>query len=109
MTTPEPQFFDVVRIGDSDEARRLELNGAEGVVLGVSEDEATGEKWFLVRVGDMPSVMLSSSDLTPTGRSVPRESIYSGESVRVTQKGRIVGYNLDRPEPTEDESQSGPA
>ncbi len=108
MATPEPQFFDVVRIGDSDETRMLGLNGAEGVVIGVSEDEVTGEKWFVVGVGDLPAAMFPSSVLTPTGRSVPRESIYSGESVRVSPEGKILGYSSNASEPSEDEPQSEP-
>ncbi len=102
MTTPEPQFFDVVRIGDSDETRMLGLNGAEGVVIGVSEMRVTGEKWFRLDFADLPPVILSSRDLTPTGRSVPRESIYSGESVRVSQKGSVIRGDSAESPPADD-------
>jgi hypothetical protein len=98
----EPTFFDVVRIGDSDDARRLGMSGAEGVVIGMSEDEVTGEKWYCLAVGDRPATTFPSSNLTPTGRSVPRESIYSGDSVRVSQDGRILGYTSAEAQPTDD-------
>lgn len=80
---------DIVTIGHSDEARALEVAGEEGVVLGISADEATGEPWFAVQVSDLPTVMLPPSDLTPTGRSVARGELYSGESLRVTRHGRV--------------------
>jgi hypothetical protein len=37
--------FDVVAIADSEETSGLEVAGAEGVVLGVTEDETTCEEW----------------------------------------------------------------
>jgi len=98
----EPQFFDIVRIGDSDDARKLGMNGAEGVVLGMSEDEVTGEKWYALMVGDRPVATFPSSDLTPTGRSVTRESIYSGDSIRVSQKGKFLGYTSAESQPADD-------
>jgi hypothetical protein len=92
MPAGEPEVFDVVRIGDSEEARDLELVDAEGVVLGVTEDETTHARWFAVQVGDRPTVMLAASDLTRTGRTVPRESIYSHGRLRVSLQGRVRGY-----------------
>jgi len=87
----DPQILDIVRIGDSEEARELELVGAEGVVLGITEDEVTRARWFAIQVGDMPTVMLAAHDVTPTGRSVPRESVYSDGRLRVSPKGRVLG------------------
>ncbi len=81
--------FDVITIGDSDEARDLEVAGREGVVLGVSEDAGSGERWFVVRVADMPAMMLPAADLTPTGRVVAKDDIYTGEHLRVTHQGSI--------------------
>jgi hypothetical protein len=109
MTVAEYQFYDVVRIGESDETRSLELVGAEGVMLGLSEDEATGEKWFVVQVGATPAVMLPSRELTPLGQSVPRTSLYLGDHVRVSEEGRVIGHDANRTRPPDDGAKSGPA
>ena len=90
MASAEPQMLDVVEILDSDSARELELVGAEGVVLGLTEDETTDERWYAVQVGDLPTVMLPASDLRLTGRSVPRESIYPGDRLRVSREGEVL-------------------
>jgi len=95
MRDGTPDLFEIVVIGDSDAARSLELVGAEGVVLGVSEDEESHERWFAVQVGDMPAVMLPLGDLTRTSRSVPRSLVYPGDRLRVSDDGRILGDGVD--------------
>lgn len=97
MTAAEPVFFEIVIVSDSRDARALELVGAEAVVLGVSEDETTKEKWFAVQVGDMPVVMLPSAGLKRTGRAVSRESIYRGERLRVSEVGSVLRDASDAP------------
>src|SRR5512143_1853681 len=96
MTATGPRLFDLVRIGESDDARALELVGAEGVVLGRSEDATTGETWFAVQVGGLPAVMLPSGNLIPTGRSVPPTSVYVGGHLRVSEEGRIIADDPSR-------------
>lgn len=58
--------YDVVTIAHSDETQALEIAGEEGLVLGLSVDEISGEQWFAVQVRDLPLVMVSAADLSPT-------------------------------------------
>ena len=74
-------------IVDTAETRVLEVANAEGVVLGIAEDDETGEVDFAVRVGELNTLMLRSDQVIPTGRSVPRETIYDGATLRVTRDG----------------------
>lgn len=87
MTSGKPRILDVVEVLDSESTRELELVGAEGIVIGLTEDDDTREHWFAVQVGDLPAVMLARKDLRLTGRSVTRESIYSGDRLRVSREG----------------------
>lgn len=52
--------YDVVTIAHSDETQALEIAGEEGLVLGLSVDEISGEQWFAVQVRDLPLVMVSA-------------------------------------------------
>jgi hypothetical protein len=92
----EPQIYDIVQIGEPGDALTLEVAGAEGIVLGVSENEDTGERWFAVQVGDLPVVMLPLNSLRLTGRSVSRGSVYSGDHLRVSKTGNILQSDRDR-------------
>jgi len=81
MKNDDPKIFDVVKIVDTEEFRSLGLKGAE----------ATKEKWFALRLGpDLPTVMISSSSVKRTGRSVSRDSIYPGNTIRVSRTGEVV-------------------
>ena len=86
------RIFDVVRVRDTAEARSIGMVGREAVILGVSEDEGDRKKWFAIRIErDESAVMISSRSVEWTGRSVPRESVYSGETIRVSRAGEILG------------------
>ncbi|GIG40431.1 hypothetical protein [Cellulomonas phragmiteti] len=92
MTRSEPAIFDIVVVDETEESLELEIAGAEAVVLGISEDEVTNEKWFAVQVEGLDVVMLPAGTLTTTGRSVPRTAIYSGETLRVSPDGAVVQH-----------------
>lgn len=108
MAGGEPRILDVVEILDSDSARGLELVGAEGVVLGVTKDETTDERWYAVQVGDLPTVMLATTDLRLTGRSVPRESVYPGDRLRVSREGEVLSGEGSTPLPADRDETKGP-
>ncbi|MCC2314245.1 hypothetical protein [Cellulomonas xiejunii] len=96
MKNDDPKIFDVVKIVDTEESRSLGLKGAEAVILGISEGEATKDKWFALRLGpDLPTVMISSSSVERTGRSVSRDSIYPGNTIRVSRTGEVLRDTQD--------------
>jgi hypothetical protein len=42
----------------------------------------------------MRVVMLPGADLAPTGRSVARDEVYTGEVIRVSRDGRILSTEI---------------
>lgn len=73
-------FYQVVEIQSSPATERLGVDSTHGVVVGISAGET--ERTYAVLVGQQ-TFMISPSDLVPTGESVTREAIYSGERVEV--------------------------
>lgn len=87
-------MFSIVTIEDCEPAQELKLVGSEGIVLGLTQDDVTGETWCALKVGDLAVVMLPAMHLTPTGRSVVRHEIYQGDSIRVSRDGIVLSVDV---------------
>jgi hypothetical protein len=83
------EHFEVVSIGDTANTRQLEVDGATGVVVGVTEGD-TPEIFYAVLLEPLGrTVMLSEMELTPTGEHEEPRSIYDGTQIRVSERGEI--------------------
>jgi hypothetical protein len=77
-------FFAEVRINESPDLDP-DLSKQIGVVIGKSQDEETKEWFYTVMVHGLDeAVVIRGVHLAATGRILPREAVYSGESRRVT-------------------------
>jgi hypothetical protein len=64
-------------------------------VIGKSQDEETKDWYYTVMVeGLSETIVVAGCELRPTGRIVPRESIYSGETQRVVVDPKTGEGNL---------------
>ena len=80
----ELPFFAEVQIRESPHLDP-DLSKQIGVVIGKSQDEETDEWFYTVMVHGLDeAVVIQGVYLAPTGRIVPRETVYSGESRRVS-------------------------
>jgi hypothetical protein len=60
------------------------LRDRHGAIIGKSREEGTEKLFYTVMIFDIDeAVVLSQDDVRPTGRTLPRNAIYSGESQRV--------------------------
>ena len=83
-------FYEQVRVTTSDSAKRA-IDGKLGAVLGKAQGE-DGRWSYAVFVYDERVVWSCMEDeLTPTGEFDRKESFYSGESIRVSQRGEWLG------------------
>jgi hypothetical protein len=81
-------FFDVVQIEDTPQTARSGIAGRSGIVLGISEGEVIQ---YAVSV-DHVTYMVDEDHLQSTGRSVPPDEIYPGDSARVDLDGNLLEY-----------------
>lgn len=79
--------LEMVVILDTAQARELGVVGQEAPVVGMAEDEESGERWLGVYLTDLLVVSFPERDVRHTGRSVPRTDVYNGDSIRVSQRG----------------------
>ena len=77
----EIAFYEVVEVLGGPSAVAMGAGNARGVVVGISGE--ADERMYAVLVGDR-TFMVDPSDLLPTGESVDRETLYSGETVVVS-------------------------
>ena len=89
----EIDFYEVVKIVDSEDTRLWEIANKEGIVVGKAyEDDHVGGKVVGYDVSiDGESFSVDVDELTKPGRSVNREDLYSGESIRVSATGEYLG------------------
>jgi hypothetical protein len=75
-------FYEVVRI-ESHTPKYREINGQEGVILGMSQ--ADDMSWrYAVQLLDSEDVWdIPEGELTSAGLAMKREDIYPGDSIRV--------------------------
>lgn len=73
-------FYAEVRILPSEATKALGVDGAVGVVLGISHG-VRGDI-YAVSVQD-ETYMINSSDAAPTGRKFSRDDFYDGTSIEV--------------------------
>jgi hypothetical protein len=81
-------FFEVVKVLSSTHTEQLGIDGSDGIMLGMADDEPP-EVGYSILIGDR-TWGVPEEDLKSLGRFVPRESIYDGTSIRVDPEGRIL-------------------
>jgi hypothetical protein len=82
------EFYEIVRITTSDKTKELGVAGDEGAILGMAEEPESGI-WYTVLVGEQ-TYSIAEDELQPTGRSVTRDDLYDGSSLRATMRGDII-------------------
>jgi Immunity protein 31 len=79
-------FFDEVRVLDTEHTRELGVDGEVGVVIGMTE----GGSPYVVYFRDREALSLDEEVLSPTGRQVDRSEIYDGTTIRVSERGEVL-------------------
>lgn len=83
-------WYERVRVTSSD-PEKAEIDGKLGAILGKAQDE-DGRWSYGVFLYDLQVVWTCQEDeLDATGEFDQRESFYSGESIRVSQRGELLG------------------
>ena len=83
------EFYEVVRVRETDKTIRRGVAGREGAIVGISEEDGSGSPvHYSVYIEDEDedkdeAAYLGEEDLESCGRFVPPESIYDGTSIRV--------------------------
>ena len=82
-------FYERVRVASSDPAKEA-IDGQLGAVLGRAQSD-DGCWFYGVFVYEVEVVWYcSEGELVPTGEFDRRESFYSGDSIRVSRRGRVL-------------------
>ncbi|WP_165970212.1 Imm31 family immunity protein [Nonomuraea terrae] len=76
----EIDFYEIVRVLNTDDSAALGVGNTHGVVVGISEE--AGERKYAVLIGGT-TYILGPSDLAQTGKKVDRETIYGGDIAHV--------------------------
>lgn len=85
-------FFEVVRVRTADGNRGA---GSRGTVLGRSR--ADGVEFYAIDLDDgSGTTMVAAVDLEPTGERRPREDIYGGARIRVSERGEPLEEGAPR-------------
>ncbi len=90
--TAEPKFafYEKVRI-ETTNPNIAELGGLLAAVLGRAQND-DGSWGYAIHVYERPTCYsVSESDLVATGEHAKREDFYSGDSMRVSQDGELLG------------------
>ena len=82
-------FYEKVLILDSAEAP--EIRGKYGWILGVSEEDGIVSGYHVTFDEFDHGYGVRPADVLGTGERAPREKFYSGESIRVSRRGRLLG------------------
>lgn len=83
-------WYERVQVATTDPAKAA-IDGKLGAVLGKSQGD-DGRWLYGVFVYDQRVVWSCwEEELTPTGEFDRRESFYSGDSIRVSQRGELLG------------------
>jgi len=89
-------FYDIVKV-NSDKLSLQEINGFEGVIRGMSQNEDTGEWGYAVSIYKDNGLLwdIMEADLIATGKKSKESDFMTGESVKVrvdpkTGEGEIV-------------------
>jgi hypothetical protein len=75
-------FYEVVRI-ESRKPRYQEIYGQEGVILGMSQAQDLSWGYAVQLLDSEDGWAIPEEELTSAGRSMKREDIYPGDSIRV--------------------------
>lgn len=92
MGAPRFEHFEVVRINDSPTTRRLAVTGRTGVVLGISAESMKIDHYAVQVEPSGEVVMLSYSDLEPTGERASRNDVYGETTIHVTKEGHVAPH-----------------
>lgn len=84
-------FYEKVRI-ISDKPPLAEFNGRLAAVLGKAQDDEGHWSYAVHIYGETYSWSCNEGDLEPTGEFDCRETFYSGESIRVSKDGKLLGW-----------------
>lgn len=85
-------FFDVVRVVDTD-GEVAEIDRAYGIILGMAQTDSGLWTYAVDVYSDekltdrLDGYSVDETHLTATGRSVPSEFVYPGDSIRVSKDG----------------------
>ncbi len=94
MSHPESiELFDVVATVETERTVALEVAGAMGAVLGISEPDVISEAAaYAVSIDGLDrTVMLVAAELRPTGERRTLEDFYDGTSIQVSKRGEVLG------------------
>lgn len=82
-------LYEVVRVRELPRTISDGTASLEGVILGVSMGDSSTDVSYSVFLDELQEAwFLDEKELESTGRFTRREDHYSGESIRVTRKGR---------------------
>jgi len=87
---PKFDYYEKVRC-ISDDPAKTEISGKLAAVLGRAQND-DGSWGYTIHVYDEPVCYYAlESELESTGEFAKREDFYSGDSIRVSSDGRVLG------------------
>ena len=83
-------WYERVRVKTADRTKSA-IDGLHGAIVGIARDDDGG--WsYAVFIYDRGRVWsCQEAELTSTGEFDRKESFYSGESIRVSEQGEVLG------------------
>ncbi len=77
-------FYEVVKVIDNSDSKLESIFGLEGTILGMSQDEESGQWGYAVSISPINETWdIEEQFLERTGKTRKRSDFYSGETIRV--------------------------
>lgn len=88
----ELDFFEIVKIADNEDTRRLGIANLEGVLLGKAREDERDDGAVVgygVSISGI-NYAVGPCDIQTTGRKADPADFYTGESIRVSGTGELL-------------------